>query len=455
MKNWKLALVASTILAVAQPVMAQTASPTGPWLPDQSLNSTAGFTPNWSGVRRTGPGCNSGAVTPLAFPYVNPLAPTVRGVNGQIATDQPLIARNFGTAPVSPDGVVIAPGALVMHPADEGQCSILRLTIPAGGGGTYAMSARFVGGYPLTENNGVSSGDGVRAMVLHNSVALGTVVETRNGAGTVQQQGLRLCPGDTLDFAVHMREAYSYDSTLLTGRVVRTGDNPVACPGGGGDGPIITHPTGSPTGLSGCCAPFSGLSILPSLQPMFPNGATGNYTMSYTAPAAMHAQMSAYLAYANSMDPSITTMTLSWQAANFGTGATPAASGPAIGGAQTVTWSRNSTTGAITVAPSTGGSFWTGAPFPVGSWIGFVTTLTHNGTADSIHFPQNCRVQWNAWRAQAAALRVGAAGGGNSVAFSTIGARGQVLEAPAVAVSAGQAVIVPANLWDGPRHFRN
>ena len=199
MKNWKSAILATTILAAAgQPAMAQT----GPWDPGVALNGTingpaspAG--PEWSTIRRTGPGCNTGPVIQLSNAYVNTLATGMRGFHGMIAGDQPLVARNFGP-PITVGGTAIPAGALVLHPGPANEGSILRLTIPAGGSGTYSVSGRFAGAHP---NNGVSNGDGVRGMVLRNGVGVGNVVETRNGVGTVQGQ-MRMCPGDTIDFAV-------------------------------------------------------------------------------------------------------------------------------------------------------------------------------------------------------------------------------------------------------------
>lgn len=455
MKYWKTAILATTILAAAQPVMAQSTSTaiTGP------LNNS-GHQPGWSSISRAGASCNSGSPVDLTGAYINL---PIGGRHGAQAGNQPMVARNFGGAPFSFNGITVGVGGVILHPANNGDCAILRFTVPATGRGLYTINAAFSSADGNSMNG---AGDGTNAMVLVNGNRIGNIIDTRRGPGNVSQAQVRLCPGDTVDFAVHMKAEMSFDTTNVSGDLQRTGDvSPTQCVSvgtavgntGGPDprnndvwemGDPITM-TGTPNSpRSNCCAPWGGIDINPALTPVFPNGAGGSYTRVFdqTLPvnAALNAQMSAYLNYLNALNPAVTTLTMTWQAANLGTGPAAATSGTTIGAAQTIVW--NWTPGGATMSMP-GGPFWSGAPFPLTSWIGFQTTISVNGgqTGAALLGP-DCRSAWSAWRAQPQQiLQPGSSG---TMVFETIGARGQIIRSRPVQVTPGariQANQLPRN----------
>ena len=97
--------------------------------------------PNWSAIYRTGASCNAGPATPLNTPYVYP-GSNIRGFDGAIATNQPLLAKNFDSFAFNSGTITVPPGGLVMHPGPNGECAILRYTVPAGGQGVYNVNSR-------------------------------------------------------------------------------------------------------------------------------------------------------------------------------------------------------------------------------------------------------------------------------------------------------------------------
>lgn len=440
MKNWKSAILATTMLVgAAQPAMAQTTATaiTG------AANNT-GHAPGWSSVSRSGAGCNGGAPAQLASAYTNG---TIGGRHGPQIGNQPIVARNFG-GPFSNNGINVGVGGVILHPANNGDCAILRYTVPVGGRGLYTINASFSS---ADSNSMAGAGDGANAMVLVNGSRIGNVIDTRRGGGRVSQGQIRLCPGDTVDFAVHMKTEMGFDSTNVLGTLDRTGDvNPTQCvtvgdPVGNTGGPDPRNTgawemgdpitmTGTPNNpRSNCCGPWVGVDIIPSLMPNFPTGAGGPYTMTFTPSAAMNAQMSAWLNYLHALNPAVTQLTMSWQAANLGTGNTAATSGTTIGAAHSVTW--NWTNSGVTM---TGGGFWTGAPFPLTTWIGFQTTLSVNGgQAGAALLGPDCRTSWSAWRAQPQQITQGGGNGGTGrIIFETMSARGQVQRTQPIQVRA-------------------
>lgn len=458
--KWMLGGAVAALTLASAPASAQT----GPWDVSTAIigsaNASASLAQHWSAISRSGNLCNFGAVTQLGAPYVSAAAPAIRGFQSQNSASQARVARNFGAFAFT-DGQWIQTNDLIMLPGSGGECTILRLTIPAGGGGRYDISANFV---PMPVGTAPGSGpgphtipvsDGVRAMVLHNSVLLGNVVQTRHGPNPRTFEQRRLCPGDTVDFAVQMRNDPVLDATRVIGEIRRVGSvSALECGGPTnetvGPGVDITaltvveaaesiDMTGTPERpRSNCCGPWSGVNIVPSLMPLFPTGAVGPYTMTFDPTsiqnANLNAQMSAYLNYLHAMNPAVTQLTMTWQAANLGTGNTAATSGTMIGGPQTVTW--NWTNSGVTM---TGGGFWTGAPFPLTTWIGFQTTLSVNGgQAGATLLGPDCRVNWDAWRAQPQQITQGGNSGNaeGRIVFESMNARGQVQRTQPIAVRA-------------------
>ena len=191
-------------------------------------------------------------------------------------------------------------------------------------------------------------------------------------------------------------------------------------------------------GQSPCCAPWSEQDIPSALQPIFPTNAGSPYTMQYLNPATLNAQMGAYLQYVHAMDPSITTITMQWTAVNLGSGSTPANSGTVTGGMKSVTWTW--TPGGVTTSVS-GGGFWTGTPFQVNSWYGFVTKLSHNGTQGSPYFGEECLN--NTWKFRWSTQGMRQVGAGGAGEMQTIDARGRVVKSGAIPVAPGKALRLP------------
>jgi hypothetical protein len=150
--------------------------------------------------------------------------------------------------------------------------------------------------------------------------------------------------------------------------------------------------------------------------------------MQYQAQPTTILQMSAYLNYIHALDPSITTLSLTWQAVDVGT--TPGMSGTAVGTPMTVTWTWTST--GVTVTPN---NFQFSAPFQLSKWYRFMTTLSHNGTPNSPYFGQNCinnsrAVQWG--------VSAKIQNGEGSATLSTTDARGEVKQSAPMTLRGGK-----------------
>lgn len=186
---------------------------------------------------------------------------------------------------------------------------------------------------------------------------------------------------------------------------------------------IYFPPTDPQIGPGACCGPFSEKDIANLLFPSFPNGANNAYTMQYTANATLDAQMTAWLNYVHSQDPTITTITIDWSVANLGSGASPVNYGPFVPAApnQSVTWTW--TPNGVT---SSGGNFWTGAPFNINSWYGFMTKISHNGTADSPLFGANCIQNWWKFRVQGTNKIMSPGGNSGPLTYQAVGSDGRV-----------------------------
>lgn len=185
----------------------------------------------WSMVYLTGTSCNSGAPTTLTNQYTG--GSQVGGKHGGIAVNQPLAWKNFSSSTYAyGDGGSAPAGAFALHPGPNNECSVARFTVPANQptGGSYTIAATFKGSYA---NGGASPGDGTMAMVLKNGSMLGAAVDTANPGGGGNNQTVSLSPGDTIDFAVHMKGFYQFDTTLVTAQI--TGPDAVPTSGGGGN----------------------------------------------------------------------------------------------------------------------------------------------------------------------------------------------------------------------------
>lgn len=441
-KPARTAVCASTALAVAMFAMPAAAQNYDSGTAFGGSQTATTLNAQWSAVQLAGPGCNG---TPVALTAQHSDG-TIGGQRGTLTGNQPIVAHNFG-AVYSGNGLDVMAGGTLLHPGPANECASLRFTTPAPGG-IYTVAAQF---RSVDRGSRQGAGDGVKAMVLHKGTQIGAAVDTRLTDVGMVEKSLRLCPGDTVDFAVTMKGNMQFDSTGVNATLRRTGDvsrldclklgDPEVITGGGHHvnphidppGEIIDLPNDTMLGRSPCCAPWSEADIYASLSTPIGANSAAPYTLQYLNPAALQAQMSAYLNYVHAITPGITTMTMTWQAVDLGNGTNWTTSGTAVGGQQTVTWTWSPN--GVTVS---NGNFWSGTPFQPNEWYGFLTTLSHDGPRDSAFFGPDCLVNWRPFRVQVSQARM-AAGGEQPLMVQTIGARGRVIQSRANASSPGRA----------------
>jgi hypothetical protein len=438
------AFCATTALAVAMFALPAAAQSSGTAFGGSPTATT--LNAPWSAVQLAGPGCTG---TPVAL-TTQWTDGTIGGQRGTLTGNQPIVGHNFG-AVYSGNGLDVMAGGTLLHPGPSNECASLRFTTPAPGG-IYTVAAQF---RSVDVHSRTGAGDGVKAMVLHKGVQIGAAVDTRASDVGKVEQSLRLCPGDTVDFAVTMKANMSNDSTGVNATLRRTDKvRPLDCLKVGV--PVLTdHDVGNPRnndlpgkvidlpkdtmlGRSPCCAPWSEEDIYASLSTPIGANSAAPYTLQYLNPTSLPDQMSAYLNYVHFMTPAITTITMTWQAVNLGSGTNYTTSGTAVGGPQTVTWTWTSS--GINVSS---GNFWSGTPFQPNIWYGFLTTLSHNGPRDSDFFGPKCLVNWRPFRVQVEQARM-AAGADQPLMFQTIGANGRVVQSRAKASSPGRASSIAA-----------
>lgn len=380
--------------------------------------------PPWTALRSTASATNPCSVAgpSLTYQYTNS---TIIGLDGHISPDQPIVAYSTGSAV---GGIIVPGGSILMHPGPNNECSMLRFTATVAG--VYGVSAQYRGAY---NNGGTSSGDGTIGMILKNGVAYSSTVDTKNGPGSIALKDVTLCPGDKIDFAVFMKANHGFDSTLLTGRINKVADTQ-ACGGGPATGPILTFPDKDPTpNQSACCGPWWAGRIPEGLNPRFQGGANGPYAMDAVVPSSTDGAMKAWLNYLHAMDPSITTISINWKAADLGTAPAHLMSGPTLSGGVTTTWTWAS--GAVT--STTTGSFATGFPFAINTWYGFMTTITHNGDRASVYFKPECLTDVYYFRWNAVAARIA------SGTFDTAGAGAKPTRSAEIQVVPGRRITIP------------
>jgi hypothetical protein len=445
-KPARTAFCATTALAVAMFALPAAAQSSGTAFGGSPTATT--LNAPWSAVQLAGPGCTG---TPVAL-TTQWTDGTIGGQRGTLTGNQPIVGHNFG-AVYSGNGLDVMAGGTLLHPGPSNECASLRFTTPAPGG-IYTVAAQF---RSVDVHSRQGTGDGVKAMVLHKGVQIGAAVDTRASDVGKVGQSLRLCPGDTVDFAVTMKANMVADSTGVNATLRRTGDvSPLDCLKLGDPavitdvghhvnphielpGKVIDLPNDTMLGRSPCCAPWSEADIYASLSTPIGANSAAPYTLQYLNPAALQAQMSAYLTYVNAITPGITQITMTWQAVDLGNGTNWTTSGTAVGGPQNVTWSLGAN-GVVTVS---GGNFWSGTPFQPNIWYGFLTTLSHNGPRDSDFFGPKCLVNWRPFRVQVVQARM-AAGADQPLMVQTIGAKGRVIQSRATASSPGRASSIEA-----------
>lgn len=153
-----------------------------------------------------------------------------------------------------------------------------------------------------------------------------------------------------------------------------------------------------------CCPPFWEGRIPDALNPQFQGAANGPFTLSYSAPANLDAQMEAYTAYVHAMYPGITQISLNWILADLGTAATHSWAGPPLAPPQTTAW---------TATSAIGGGFWAGFPLVPNHWYGVRTVLSHNGREREAPWMEGCTVNqlFVRWSVSPAIMLSGSGGG--------------------------------------------
>lgn len=193
----------------------------------------------WS-IHQSTVGTNCSTNTPTAMTVPHTLG-GLGGFNSGTNPQEPYVLKNYTSSAINVGGANIPSGGIMMHPGPNWECSMIRLTIPAGQGGIYSLSASFAGAYAGGTTGG---GDGVAAMIIHNATQL---VNQNTAKGPVKfQDNLKLCPGDTVDFSVYKNQNYLFDATNASAGLRKIGE--WKCTGGPEDPPPVT--------VKSCCDPI-------------------------------------------------------------------------------------------------------------------------------------------------------------------------------------------------------
>jgi len=128
--------------------------------------------------------------------------------------------------------------------------------------------------------------------------------------------------------------------------------------------------TGGGTTTNPCCPPWNSTTLGNAMMYQGSGGISAPFTLHYQPPAALNAQMEAYVAYLSTLGLGINSISVTFELQNGGTGGSSVA-GAQIGAFQTITWTSNTVTTA---------NFFPGFPMVVNNWyhISTVTTLNNN-----------------------------------------------------------------------------
>jgi hypothetical protein len=398
-------------------------------------NTATNVDPNWSIVRRTGTPCNAGPSTLLTAQYTNgPLG----GKDGLISPDQPIVAKNLSGSTFN-SGVVVPPAWILMHPGPANECAILRFTVPSTqpATGMYNITAKFLGAYPMPgvvplQPGMATGGDGVKGYVVTNgTTVLGTPADTSVAGGQTVSGSVSLAPGNTIDFAVHMKTWHNADSTLLDARI--EGPNPVSG--------TITIPGSQNETVSPCCAPWAKSSILQALSMTgMTFGSGGGYYAVNSIPSTTLSSLQGYLNMIAS-STGATQLQLKWEVADLGTATNSGGTAPLT---TSGTWPQVAGTSAFTVSiPMTGAATYSPSasvawpmtaspnqPFKHLNWYAFKTTISHNGQNQSPYLAQNCKENVFLYRSQPLYKVAGDPNSGiSSVEYQSIDANGRLIKA--------------------------
>jgi hypothetical protein len=252
-----------------------------------------------------------------------------------------------------------------------------------------------------------------------------TISQTINPANA---QPRRL-PTDARSPVTEIRPTVTSGTTTMTlpnGVVVNVETSPT----------VFVRPTRVPTdttlGEGACCCPWWEGKIGDAMTPVFPNGASSPYTINIAPMTGLNDQMAAYLRYINAVEPTITQISINWTALDLGTAATAATAGTpvATAPAQALSWSLASGTVTNSIP-----SFWSGTPFNVGTWYGYITTIAHNGNQTTPFMKAECATNFKPFRwAGVFRMTNGQSAPTGEVQLETIASQGQVVRSQPVMV---------------------
>jgi hypothetical protein len=218
---------AKLLLAAAPLVSAHSAHAAQTWNFADAVTNSGGvltLAPPWSLHWRNTPGCAPGAENPVNMAFSMGGAGLPLG-GWKTGSNAATLAKNFSaTTYVHPDGMTVAPNQVVVWPGANGECLIVRFTVPANQppGAGYTVNGNFKGAYPPSPGApGVKTGDGVVLKAFQSGWSIPQVGSTTYTSpaypqGSTPFNGVNLKnPGGTLEFAVAMRQNAAFDATLM------------------------------------------------------------------------------------------------------------------------------------------------------------------------------------------------------------------------------------------------
>jgi hypothetical protein len=144
-----------------------------------------------------------------------------------------------------------------------------------------------------------------------------------------------------------------------------------------------------------CCPPWTTEMLEQSFVYTSTGSISAPYTLTWQPPAILNSQMQAYINYLNTINPSITTITIAFGIHPAGSGASPGPNGAQVGGTQViggsaggtrfVTWTAG---GSAPLAPPSGAFFPTSFNLTPGQWYTLGTGIYV--TEGQEYFPESC-----------------------------------------------------------------
>ncbi len=211
MRIVRLGWTGAGLLAIASASVALAAT----WNTGQTLQGTTAVPllgPDWSVVQRSGTNC-TGPATAMSVP-TTVMGPGWKGFRGTSAMPgMPIAANGVSNLPVTKGSgslMVTTPADHVMlHPGPEA-CPAVRFTAPTAG--SYGFYGRF---FDAHGSGATSIHDGVQPYIVRGASVVGPTLGTTQSGPQSFAYTVSLNPGDTIDFAVNMRQNPATDETNL------------------------------------------------------------------------------------------------------------------------------------------------------------------------------------------------------------------------------------------------